>query len=128
MELDRLTEQETQTAMDAIAQIIPVLELQNCLQIVQWATERAAVINQPVLSLATKVTPVKVSEKLSKKLSEQPVVDLSLDEADLEEEFLSPVLELSVVPPRPQGPSRDDFVIPTLELVGEPPEDLPIAI
>lgn len=110
MELDRLTEEETQTAMDAIAKIVPVLELQDCLQIVQWATERAAVVNQPSLSLVTEAP-------------ELPVVDFRLDD---EESLSAP--ELAIVPPLTESPSADSFLIPTLELVGEPPEDLPIAI
>ncbi len=131
MALDQLTEQEVQTAMEAISQIIPVLDLQECLKIMQWTTERAATV-QVAPTMPTEATPLSLVNSLSNdsvnalanELEEElpPMLNLDLSQLDM-----SPV-DLSIVPPSIEKPNGDNFLVPTLELVGEPPEDLPLAM
>lgn len=131
MALDQLTEQEVQTAMEAISQIIPVLGLQECLKIMQWTTERAATIQVPP-AMETETAPLSLVSSLSNdsvnalanELEEElpPMLNLDLGNAEMNH------LDLSIVPPSIETPDGDNFLVPTLELVGEPPEDLPLAM
>ncbi|NJR67280.1 MAG: hypothetical protein HC771_00425 [Synechococcales cyanobacterium CRU_2_2] len=143
-EVDHLTEQEVQTAMAAISQIIPVLDLYDCLKIVQWATERAATAQ---IAAAAQMTTTLPSRQPSLALVEYPVKsqnvesqinsladELEDDEAlplNLDLSFLdldSDRWDLSIAPPMLEDLNEAHFSVPTLTLVGEPPEDLPLAM
>ncbi len=147
---DRLSAQEVETAMMAISQIIPVLELHDCLKIVQWATERAATAQitqvsaatsfsrSPALSLVESRVEGRVENRVESRVESQAnrladqleedddmlPLHLDLSELDLDGDRW----DLSIAPPTLDNLNETHFSIPILSLVGEPPEDLPLAM